>query len=95
MFITDETTTSTKEVSQLIPNLTYSETATLLAMASEALRLGQTLGDTIEERNADIKGITDGGCCLLPNLKDVSEDLSLISLVTFCAAQLTQTYRWF
>ena len=95
MFITDETTTSAKEVSQIIPNLTYSETAFLLSMASEALRLGQTLGDTLEERNVDIKGITDGGCCLLPEVQDVREDLALISLITFCVGQLTQTYRWF
>ncbi|MBW4597815.1 MAG: hypothetical protein KME46_34150 [Brasilonema angustatum HA4187-MV1] len=93
MFITDESVITLKEVSQLIPNLNYLETASLLHSIADAIRQGQTLGDTLEELGVDIKGITEDGFGLLPGFRDVSDEMELISLASFCTAHLMQAYR--
>ncbi|MBW4628808.1 MAG: hypothetical protein KME49_25665 [Brasilonema octagenarum HA4186-MV1] len=92
MFITDETATTLKDVAQLIPNLDYLETASLLHAVADSIRQGQTLGDTLEELGVDIQGVTDGGCGLLSRFKDVSDEMELITLASFCTAHLMQAY---
>lgn len=93
MFITDESVTALKEVTQFIPNLDYIDLASLLAAIAESIRQGQSLGNSLEESNIDIKGITDDGCGLLPHIQDVRDEMELISLATFCTAHLMQAYR--
>lgn len=93
MFITDESVTNLKEVTQLIPNLDYIDLASLLAAVAESIRQGQSLGDSLEESNIDIAGITDDGCGLLPHIQDVSDEMELIALASFCTAHLMQAYR--
>ena len=92
MFLTDETVTL-KEVSQLIPNLNYLECASLLHAVADAIRQGQTLGDTLEELGVYIQGITDICSILLPGFRDISDEMELISLASFCTAHLMQAYR--
>lgn len=93
MLIIDKPVTTLKEVTQLIPNLNYLETASLLHAISDAIRQGQTLGDALEELVVDIQGITDDGCGLLPGFRDISDELELITLASFCTAHLMQAYR--
>lgn len=93
MFITDETVTTLKEVTQFVPNLDYIDLASLLCAIAESIRQGQSLGDSLEESNIDIEGITDDGCGLLPHLQDVKDEMELISLASFCTAHLMQAYR--
>lgn len=93
MFITDENVTTLKQVTQFVPNLDYIDLASLLAAIAESIRQGQSLGDSLEESSIDIKGITDDGCGLLPHIKDVRDEMELISLASLCTAHLMQAYR--
>lgn len=82
-----------KEVSQIVPNLNFLETCSLLHATADAIRQGQTLGDTLEELGVSILGITDDGCGLLPSYRDISDELELINLASLCTAYLMQAYR--
>lgn len=93
MFITNESATTLKEVTQFVPNLDYIDLASLLHAIAESIRQGQSLGDSLEESSIDIKGITDDGCGLLPHIQDVRDEMELISLASFCTAHLMQAYR--
>lgn len=93
MFITDESVTNLKKVTQFVPNLDYIDLASLLHAVADAIRQGQTLGDTLEELSVDIEGITDDGCGLLPYIQDISDEIELITLASFCTAHLMQSYR--
>lgn len=93
MFITNETVTNLKNVTQYIPNLDYIDLASLLAAIAESIRQGQSLGDSLEDSGIDIEGITDDRCGLLPYIQDVFDEMELISLATFCTAHLMQAYR--
>lgn len=92
MFLTDESVTNLKEVTQIIPFLNYIETASLLHAVSDAIRQGQTLSNAIEELSVDIPGLTDGGYGLLPTFYDAQSEQELIALATSCAGHLMHTY---
>ncbi|MBP5976527.1 hypothetical protein HW132_28300 [Brasilonema sp. CT11] len=93
MLTQNKSVTNLKEVTQLVADFNYLDVASLLHAVSDAIRQGQTLGDTLEELGVDIKGITDGGCGLLPNIKDVVDEMELINLAGVCTARLLQSYQ--
>lgn len=82
-----------KEVSQVIPNLHYIEIASLLHAVSDAIRQGQSLGNSLEELGVVIASITDDGCYLLPQVRDVADEMELIAIASSCTAHLMQAYR--
>ncbi|NMG20710.1 hypothetical protein [Brasilonema bromeliae] len=92
MFITDETVTNLKQVTQFVPNLDYIDLASLLHAVADAIRQGQTLSKTLEELGVDIPGLTDGGYGLLPTFYNVLEEQELIALAGSCASHLMHTY---
>lgn len=95
MFIIDESVTSLKEVAQIIPSLGNMETASLLIAIGESICQCQTLGESLEDGNIYIPGLTDDACVLLPGFRDVSEQMELIALIAHCAAQLIYAHqRW-
>jgi hypothetical protein len=93
MFITDKSVTTLKEVTQILPNLDFIETASLLHAIADSIRQGTCLGNSLEELGLDIEGITDNGCGLLPHIQDISDDWELITLASLCTAHLMQSYR--
>lgn len=93
MLTFDVTETRTKNVVHFLPNLHYLDLASLLTCIGASIRNGQSLGRTLDESPLIIEGITDASGGLLPHVKDVCDDLELITLANMCNAHLMQAYH--